>query len=151
MEIEIEDVEKESYRKEKMNKKQYFYALGVIIVAGLLLGGATHILIGPQFLVPSLNSISYFFDGGHGGNGLLIYYWLTNGHNLWDAFVQAAFSTGLGIILDYFNVTIIQGLDDVLAMGVQAVATYLATLFMAFLPWWLGPVAVGYAAVFAAL
>ena len=61
MEIEIEDVEKEEIEKKKVNKKQYLYALGVIMIAGLFLGSVTHIPIGAQFLVPSLNSVSYFF------------------------------------------------------------------------------------------
>ncbi len=50
-----------------MNKKQYLYVIGVIMIAGLFLGSATHIPIGAQFLVPSLNSVSYFFGGGHTG------------------------------------------------------------------------------------
>ncbi len=151
MEIEIENIEKEEMKKKKGSKKKYLYALGVILVAGLFLGSATHIPIGVQFVTPALSSVSYFFGGGHGGNGLLVYYYLTNGHDLWKAFVHAAYSTGLGIILDYLGVDIVMGLDDVIAAGVKAVATYLAWMFAAYLPWWLGPAVLPYVAVLAAL
>jgi len=97
-------------KKRWKRRKRHLYAQGVMVIAGLFLGSATHIPIGVQFVTPALSSVSYFFGGGHGGQGLLVYYYLTtNGHDLWKAFVHAAYSTGLGIILDYLGVNVVMG------------------------------------------
>ncbi len=151
MEIEIEQVEKESCRKEKVNKKQYFYAIEVIVIAGLFLGGATHIPIGPQFLVPSLNSISYFFGSGHGGQPFMIWYITQEHASVWDAFVATAIALSLSWILDYIGIDAVTGIDAEIISSSQLLSDFLVEMFWELLPWWLGPVAIGYAIAFAYL
>ncbi len=80
-----------------MNKKQYLYALGVILVAGLFLGNAMHIPIGVQFVTPALGSVYYFFGGENQilvPHAIAFYMW--NGH--WPGFIDwLQFLLGLGL------------------------------------------------------
>jgi len=152
VEIEIGEIEKDEVKEKKKNRKQYLYAVAVLGVVGLLLGMATGIPIGAQVAVPALSSVAYFFDGGHELNvPQWVWYYFHDHEDAAHAFIHAVLNVGLGIILDYIGVNLVTGVDDILAAGTEAVATYLATLFAAYLPWWLTPVAVGYISAIAAL
>ena len=81
----------------------------------------------------------------------MVYYIVVEHKSAWDAFVQTAFDLSLAWLLDYIGVEVFTGVSDVVLTSASLLGRYLATIFIEYLPWWLGPVAVGYAAAFAAL
>ena len=150
MEIEIGEIEKDEVKEKKKNRKEYLYAVAVLGVVGLLFAMATGIPLGAQIAVPALNSVAYFFDGGQSSVSQWIYYWYS-GEDTLHAFLHAIFTVGVGYILQYFDVELITGVDDILAAGTEAVVAYLTTMFAAYLPWWLGPLVAPYVAAIAVL
>ncbi len=127
MEIEIEEVEKEDVvKKKKGSKKKYLYALGVILVAGLFLGSATHIPIGVQFVTPALGSVSYFF----GGHPYFAWYYFVEHQSAKDALIHALYSTGIGYILDWLGIPLVTSVADVLASLIKEGASIGASLII---------------------
>ncbi len=128
MEIEIEEIEKEDVvKKKKGSKKKYLYALGVILVAGLFLGSATHIPIGVQFVTPALSSVSYFFGGGH---PYFAWYYFVEHQSAKDALIHALYSTGIGYILDWLGIPLVTSVADILASLIKEGASITASLII---------------------
>jgi len=143
---------KKEIGEKKKHRKEYLYAVAVLGVVGLLFAMATGVPIGAQVAVPALSSVAYFFDGGHNlNNPMMVYYIVVEHKSAWDAFVQTAFDLSLAWLLDYIGVEVFTGVSDVVLTSASLLGRYLATIFIEYLPWWLGPVAVGYAAAFAGL
>ena len=147
----IGEIEKDEIKEKKKNRKEYLYAVAVLGVVGLLFAMATGVPIGAQVAVPALNSVAYFFDGGHGGNGLFVYYWQIKHETPVNALKDALIGTGIGWILDKLGINIITDAADILAsmasMGGQLLAAQVIEAFelagaSAWIIWIITPIAV---------
>ena len=142
---------KKEIGEKKKHRKEYLYAVAVLGVVGLLFAMATGMPIGAQVAVPALSSVAYFFDGGHGGNELFVYYWQIKHETPVNALKDALIGTGIGWILDRLGINIITDVADILAsmasVGGQLLASQIIEAFAlagvsAWIIWIITPIAV---------
>ena len=122
----------------------------MIVIAGLFLGGATHIPIGVQFVTPALSSVSYFFGGGHSSTGMFVYYYVYEQQSPLEALKNALWETGIGWILDKLGVNVVQNAADALATitsmagkltAIEVIEAFSLAGVSAWIMWFIFPVA----------